>query len=108
MNKILENEEENDQLRDELNACRHFLADTEVENGRHKVFIFQLSKLDTSLVNGKLDHVFEKLDCAAKINVALRFMLRTIETGKYRYFYAHKKQSLTNLCCFVLKQICRL
>ena len=43
LNKILENEKNSDQIRDELNACQHFLTDTEMENGRHKVFNFQLS-----------------------------------------------------------------
>ena len=82
LNKILENEENNDQLRDELNACQHFLTDTEMENGRHKVFNFQLSKLDPNLINEKLDQVFEKLDCAAKINIALGFVLHNIETSE--------------------------
>ena len=94
LNKILENEEDSDQLRDELNACQHFLTDTEMENGRHKVFNFQLSKLDPNLVNEKLNQVFEKLDCAAKINIALGFVLRNIETSEYRYFYAHENNTL--------------
>ena len=77
-----------------------------MENGRHKVFNFQLSKLDTNLVNEKLDQVFEKLDCTAKINIALGFGLCNIEMSEYRYFYAHKKitHSLINLYYFVLKQ----
>ena len=41
-----------------------------MENGRHKVLIFQLSKLDPNLVNEKLDQVFEKLGWAAKMNIA--------------------------------------
>ena len=56
------------ELRDELNACQHFLTDTEMENGRHKVFSLQISKLDPNLVNEKLDRIYEKIDCAAKIN----------------------------------------
>ena len=51
LNKILENEEDSDQQRDELNTSQHFFTDTEMENGRHKVFNFQLSKLDPNLVN---------------------------------------------------------
>ena len=50
-----------------------------MENGRHKVFNFQLSKLDSNLVNEKLDQVFEKLDCAAKINIALGYVLCNVE-----------------------------
>ena len=61
-----------------------------MENGRHKIFNFQFSKLDSNLIIEKLDQVFEKLDYAAKINIALRFVLRNIETGNYLYFYAHK------------------
>ena len=31
-------------LEEELGACQPFLRDTEMENGRHKVFNFQMSK----------------------------------------------------------------
>ena len=37
-----------------------------MENGRHKVFNFQMSKLDTKIINEKLEEVFNKLDSAAK------------------------------------------
>ena len=36
---------------------------------RYSIFKFQ--KLDPNLVTEKLDQVFEKFDCAAKIKVAL-------------------------------------
>ena len=78
LNKNLENGEDSDQLRNELYACQHFLTDTKMEN----------------LVNEKLDQVLEKLDCAASINIALGFVLRYIETGEYRYFYAHENNTL--------------
>ena len=42
----------------------------------------------------KLDQVFEKLDCAAKINIALGFVLRNKETGEHRYFYVHQNKTL--------------
>ena len=90
LTKILEKEEDSDQLRDELNACQHILTDTEMEIRRQKVFNFQLSKLNSNLDNEKLDHVFEKLDCAAKINIALALVLRNIEIGEYLSFYAHE------------------
>ena len=32
----------------------------------------------------------KKLDSAAKINIALSFVLRNIETGKNRFFYAQE------------------
>ena len=65
-----------------------------MENGKHKVFNFQMSKLDTKVINEKLEEVFNKLDSAAKINIALGFVLRNIKTGEYRYFYAHENNTL--------------
>ena len=46
LNKIVENEEDCDQL-------RHFLTDIEMENRHHKVFNFQLCKQEANLVNKK-------------------------------------------------------
>ena len=40
--------------------------------------------IDTKIINEKLEEVFNKLDSAAKIDVALGFFLRNIETGEYR------------------------
>ena len=65
-----------------------------MENGRNKVFNLQMSKLDTEIINEKLEEVFNKLDSAAKINIALGFVLRNIETGEYRYFNAHENNTL--------------
>ena len=58
-------------LREELESCRHFLTDTEMENGRHRVFNFAMSSFDMSLLNDKLDYVFKELKCAAKVNLHL-------------------------------------
>ena len=42
LNKILEEKgEEVEKLMEERTACQHFLADTEKENGIHKVLHFQ-------------------------------------------------------------------
>ena len=63
LNKIVEEEgEDGEKLKEELVACQHFLVDTEMENGRHKVINFQMSKLDTKVINEKLEEVFNKLD----------------------------------------------
>ena len=95
LNNIVEEEGKNgEKLKEELSACQHFLVDTEMENGRHKVFNFQMSKLDTKIINEKLEEVFNKLDSAAKINIALGFAFRNIETGEYQYFYAHENNTL--------------
>ena len=58
LNKIVEEEgEDGEKLKEELSGCQHFLVDTEREKGRHKVFIFQMSQLDTKLINEKLEEV---------------------------------------------------
>ena len=44
----------NEQLQQELSACQHFFDNTEMENGRHRVFNIKLSKLDSSEMNEKL------------------------------------------------------
>ena len=60
-----------------------------MEKGRHQVFNFKLTKLDPHEINEKLNEVFEKLNCAATVNLALGFILRDVNTDEYRYFYAH-------------------
>ena len=61
--------------REEMECCKHFLTDTEMENGRHRVFNFAMSSFDVCLLNDKLDYVFKKLKCAAKVNFAFGFVL---------------------------------
>ena len=82
LNKIVEEEgDDGEKLKEELSACQHFLVDIEMENGRHNVFNFKMSKLDTKIIKEKLEEVFNKLDSAAKINNALGFVLRNVEMG---------------------------
>ena len=77
---VVEEREDGEKLIEELSACQHFLVDTEMENGKHKVFNIQMSKLDSKIINKKLEEVFNKSDSAAKINIANGFVLRYIET----------------------------
>ena len=64
LNKIVEEEGEDvEKLKEELSACQHFLMDTEMKNGSHEVFNFQMSKLDTKIINEKVE-VFNQLDSA--------------------------------------------
>ena len=47
LKEVLESEEldqNNEQLQQELSACQHFFDNTEMANGRHRVFNFKLSK----------------------------------------------------------------
>ena len=52
------------------------------------MFNFKLSKLDPHENNKKLKEVFEKLKCAAKVNLVLGFISRNVDTDEYRHFCA--------------------
>ena len=81
-------------LREELQSCRHFLVDSEKQKGRHSVFNFVVNNLTTQVIEEKLDRVLVKLKCVAKLNLALGFILKNIEEGKLRYFFAHENNTL--------------
>ena len=92
VNNFLEDDDAD--LKEELQACQHFLVDSELEKGRHRVFNFAMSTFDNSLIKKKLDFVFNGLKCAAKNNPAFGFVLKNIEDGSCRYFYAHENNTL--------------
>ena len=85
---------DSESLKEELAACQHLLDDMHAEHGRQEVFNFSLSDLETKEINKKLDEVFANLNCAAKINLALGFLLQNIETNDYRYYYPHENNLL--------------
>ena len=81
-------------LREELQLCRHFLVDSEIQKRRYGVFNFAANNLTAQVIEEKLDRVLDKLKCVAKLNLALGFILKNIEDGKFRYFYAHENNTL--------------
>ena len=81
-------------LREELESCKHFLSDTEMEYGTHRVFNFAMSSFDISLFNDKLDYVFKELKCAAKLNLAFAFVLKNTEDGIGRCFSDHRNNTV--------------
>ena len=85
---------EDHRLRDELRSCQHFLVDSELERARHKVFNYALENVNAEIVDEKLDRFFNNLKCAAKVNLAFGFILKNIEDGRFRYFYAHENNTL--------------
>ena len=44
-------------------------------------------------MNEKLDTFFNTLKCAAKVNLAIGFILKKIEDGGFRYFHAHENNT---------------
>ena len=85
---------EDHMLREALRSCQHFLVDSQLESARHMVFNYAVEALNETIVNGKLDHFFNNLKCAAKLNLAFGFILKNIEDGGFRYFYAHENNTL--------------
>ena len=81
-------------LRQELQSCRHFLVGSEIQKGRHSVFKFAVNNLTAQVIEEKSDRVLDKLKRVAKLNLALSFILKNIEDGKFRYFYAHENNTL--------------
>ena len=90
-------------LREELESCKH-LTDTEMENGRHRVFNFAMSSFDMSLLNDTLDFVFKELKCAAKVNLAFGFVLKNVEDILCRFFYAHENNTVMDRSKLVCTQ----
>ena len=81
-------------LREEIQSCRHFLVDSEIRKGRYSVFNFAVNNLTAQVTEEKLDRVLDKLKCVVKLNLALGFILKNIDDGKFRYFYAHENNTL--------------
>ena len=81
-------------LREELQSCRHFLVDSEIQKGRHSVFNFAVNDLTAQVIEEKLDRVLDKLKCVARLNLVLGFILKNMEDGKFRYFYAPENNTL--------------
>ena len=81
-------------LKEELQACQHFLVDSELERGRHRVFNFTMSTFDNSSISKKFDLVLKALKCTAKVNLAFGFVLKNVEDGSCRYFYAHENNTV--------------
>ena len=85
---------EDHSLGEELRSCQHFLVVSELEKTKQKVLNYAVETLNETFVNEKLDHFFNNLKCAAKVNLAFGFVLINTEDGGFRYFYAHAKTTL--------------
>ena len=87
---------EDHSLREEFRFCFFFLVVSELEKARYKIFNYAVETLRETFVNEKLDHFFNKLKCAAKENLDFVFILKNIEDGTFRCFYAHENNALLN------------
>ena len=62
---------------------------------------FAVNNLTAHVIEEKLDCILDKLKCVAMLNLALGFILKNIEDGKFRYFYAHENNTLLEQSKFV-------
>ena len=76
-------------LGQELTSCQHFLVDSKVLRGTQYNYKFASTNVIPKLPQEKIQQVLESLHCAAEVNLAQGFVLRKVEHGSYRYFYAH-------------------
>ena len=60
-----------------------------------------METLNETTVNEKLDLFFNSLKCAAKVNLVCSFILKNIEDGGFRYFYAQENNTLLDRSKFV-------
>ena len=68
--------------------------DSELERARHRIINYIVETLNETIVNEKLHPFFNNLKYAAKVNTAFDFILKNIEDGEFRYFYAHENITL--------------
>ena len=91
-------------LRQELTPCQHFSVDSDFVRGRKHVFNFASTNVTPRFLREKIQQVFESLHCAAKVNLALGFVLPNVEDGSYRYFYAHENNLLLERSLLIAKK----
>ena len=60
-------------LKEELETCKHFLVDSQTENGRHRIYNFAMGYLDPKYLLKRLDVVFDSLKRAAELTVVFGF-----------------------------------
>ena len=92
---------DNESLREELEACKHFSVDSEIENGRHRVLSLAMKITDAHTLNQRLDTVLEKFKCAAKLNVAFGLVLKNVEDWTFSSYYAHENNTSIERSNFV-------
>ena len=78
----------------ELRSCQNFLVNSERERVRHKIFNYAIENIRAKIVDEKLDHFFNNLQYTAKVNIVFGLILKTIEIGGFRYFYARENITL--------------
>ena len=72
---------DDESLKEELKTCKQFLLDSEIENGRQKVFNFAIEILDAHASSRKLDTLIKSFKIATKLKVSFGFVLKKMKIG---------------------------
>ena len=91
--------------KEELSSCNYFLVDSQLEKGRHCLFNVAMSSVNNSFLNEKLEYVFNQLKGATRVNFAFGILLKNIEGGTCRYFYAHETKTVLETSLLVCTQV---
>ena len=89
------NEEDDTNLKEEVRSCQHFLVISELEGVGHKVSNYVVENFYTSKRVKKLDHFFNNLNCAVKVNLAVGFFIKNYTRCKFQLFLRTRKLCFT-------------
>ena len=64
------------------------------KNWRYRVFNFVMEVLDAQPLSQKIYTVIKKLKCAAKLKIAIRFLIKNVGKRTCRYYYSQKNNTL--------------
>ena len=67
----IEGDVDDQSLSEQLQSCRHFMVDSEIQKRRHSVFNCAVNNLTAQVIEEKLDCVLHKLKCVTKPKLAL-------------------------------------
>ena len=92
------------ELKEKSNSCNQSVVDSEFEKGRHCVCNVAMSCFNNSFFNDKMDNGCKQLKLLAEVNLAFGFVLKYIDDGTFRNFYAHKNKTVMETCKLVCTQ----
>ena len=81
-------------LKEELTTCRHFLVESEMNNGGQRVYNFAIDSLDVYYLLEKAYYGFYSLKCAAILNIAFNRVLKNVKGESCTYYYAPERNRL--------------
>ena len=92
---------ENHSLREELPSCQHSWWTPNLKGPGTQILQWRSGNSQRNNSERKTWSFFNILKCAAKLNLVFGFILKNIEDGGFRYFYAHEDNTRLDWSNFV-------